>query len=698
MQPHNFTIYFQYLFIPLFIGLLTNLEAQDTLIENNASINQKIEALAEAQINELDYASLQEELSYFRQNPINLNYTTAQILSQLQLLNNTQINNLLQHISQNGKLITIYELQTIDGFDANTIQQLLPYVFVNDKLNKPHFTLHEMFKNGGHQLVFRVQQVLQQQQGFVKPSSNASPNSFYLGSPQKIYTRYRFNYGTNVSWGITAEKDPGEQLFRATQKQGFDFYSAHFYTRSIPFIKVLALGDYQLTFGQGLAAWTGFSFGKSIDVVCIKKIGSGIQPYTSVDENFFMRGIASVFQIKKIEITTFLSHKKIDANVSNTSIDSNEPLAISSLQNTGYHSTLSEIANKHSISQTVYGIHSAYKIRNFNMGLTAINTILGAPLQKETRALYNQFEFSGKSIANLSVDYDFLIKNFNFFGEAACSNNKGMAYLNGLLVALHPKFSISILQRSYQRNYQSFFSNGFSESTNTANENGLYSGFVAKPINNITVAAYYDAFTFHWLKYQVSAPSYGNDYVLQINYTPSKKLDMYVRIKQRDKFQNTTAANVMDKIVPTQQKNYRFHISYAISATVKLKNRVEYISIINANNKLENGYLIYQDIVYQGIKSPFSFSLRYALFETDSYDSRIYAYENDVLYAYSIPAYYYRGARMYGMINYAVNKKTEIWIRYGETFYNNKNTISSGLTEIMGATKSELKVQALYRF
>ncbi|MEZ4759397.1 MAG: hypothetical protein R2810_06365 [Flavobacteriales bacterium] len=52
----------------------------------------------------------------------------------------------------------------------------------------------------------------------------------YLGPSYKLYTRYRFRYRQNISFGITAEKDEGEEFFTGAQPDGFDFYSAHLFT------------------------------------------------------------------------------------------------------------------------------------------------------------------------------------------------------------------------------------------------------------------------------------------------------------------------------------------------------------------------------------------------------------------------------------------------------------------------------------
>jgi hypothetical protein len=710
-----------YLFLfSVVFALLTSSSviAQDTVLNktDDSQIQQQLENIAENTENEdADYTTLTEVLIYSSENPINLNKTNKEELQALQLLNDIQINYLLSHIEKNGKLITIYELQGISGFDLQTIRKILPYVKVTDNFTSAHFNTKEMFKNGQHSILLRYGRTLEDQTGFSSTDSSSlykSMNSRYIGSPDKIYARYRFTYGTNISWGITAEKDQGELFFKnkqkytydwyekslnGNQKTGFDFYSAHFFLKNVKFIKALAVGDYQATFGQGLTIWSGQAFGKSSDIISAKKSGRGISPYTSVDENLFMRGAATTLGYKKMEATVFYSRKHIDANVSDTT-DTGEAAQISSLQETGYHSTSGELADKDAILQTLIGGNVSYKGKKFNVGLSALSYQLDVDL-KRTLSYYNQFEFSSSKNLNIGADYNLIHRNFNFFGEASMSKNGGKAFVNGVLISLDPRLSFTVMHRYYQRNFQNLLSNGFAESSTAANEKGVYIGLVAKPTNRTTITGYYDRFEFPWLKYQVNAPSYGNDYMAQFNYTPSKKMDMYVRIRTRDKQKNTSDAAVIDYLVPVKQSNYRFNISYTITPSIKLKNRIELIDYKLDNNKTQKGYLVYQDIVYSKLGKPLSVTLRYALFQTDSYDARIYAYENDVPGSYSIPAYYNRGSRFYIMLDYNLTKRIELWFRYSQTVYDNKQIISEGsLTEIQGNTKSEIKAQLKFKF
>jgi hypothetical protein len=664
--------------------------AQDTI--QDKEVEQRIENIAESLENEdIDYTTLLDELEQYRRNPLNLNTATRDELEALLILDDVQINNLLQHIKKNGKLIAIYELQSIDGFDL---------VRVSGDLTTAHFTVKEMFKHGQHQVLMRYQQVLEDQKGFLPASDSllqASPNSRYLGSKHKLYTRYRFTYGTHVSWGLTAEKDAGEEFFRGTQKQGFDFYSAHLFLRNIRFVKALAIGDYQVEFGQGLTAWSGLAFGKTSDGLNSKRNARGLRPYASVDENLFMRGAAATVGYKGLEATGFVSMKKIDANVSEQDTLTDETLTVSSLQETGYHSTPGEMADRHVLDQTVFGGNIGYKRRTFTFGITGIHTEYGAALQRNLQ-LYNQFEFSARSQSTIGADYSFLYRNFNFFGEVSLTDNGGYAYLNGVLVSLDPRLAISILHRNYQRNFQSLFSNAFGENTRAANEKGIYAGIVARPASHISITAYYDRFVFPWLRYLVDAPSHGSDYSVQLNYTPNKRFDLYMRIRQRDKFRNTSEDDDIDYIVPVAQTNYRLNLNFSATSAIKLRNRLEVIDYIT-DSKNERGYLIYQDVLYRQMGKPLTLAFRYALFQTPSYDSRIYAYETDVPGSFSILSHYSRGSRTYVTLSYDINRHIEVWLRWSQTYYSDRDVISEGsLTEIQGNTKSEVKAQLRLKF
>lgn len=672
--------------ISLLLINLSSYAQKDPIIED------LIENIAESSDEEIDYTSLYDDLNFLLSNPLNLNTAKRSDLEKLQVLNDFQINSLLNYLKTNGAMLSIYELQLVHGFSTIEINQILPFITISEIQVDDHFKIKNALKFGNHQLFLRTQRVIEEQEGFSSISDSAlmkNANSRYLGNEYRYYTKYKYNYKNKIYWGFTAEKDPGEEFFTGSNPNGFDFYSGHLQINDIGIIKTITLGDFQAKFGEGLVLWSDMGLSKSSYVLNIRKKSQGLKKYSSTNENIFMRGAGTTIAIKNIDISVFYSKKQIDANIQD-SID-NEIASVSSFQNTGYHSIPSEIEDENAISEQIVGGNITYNHSNFKIGLTAVNYKYGRALLKDTTP-ENQFKFQGDQNSNLSLNYQFGFKDFNFFGEEAYSENGGTAFLNGTLINLAPQVTLSALHRYYDKKYQANYSNAFAESSGNSNESGLYFGIEIHPIKHWQLSAYYDTYKFQWIKSGADAPSQGTEWFTQIDYNPTRELSMYIRLKHEEKQVNNTNLIGLDELTDQNIFKLRYQISYRINENLALKNRIE-TSTFSEEKESSYGYLIYQDVFYDFTKIPLSLNMRYAIFDTDDYDSRIYAYESDILYAFSIPAYYSKGSRFYFNLKYSIGNFVDIWIKYTQTYYSTLNAISSGLTEINGNTKSEIKFQ-----
>lgn len=679
------------------------LYAQDDS-EKQKVIEQRIELISETAENEnIDLNTVLDNLYYYFDHPINLNSKTAiEKLQDLGLLTEIQINNLNTHIINNGKLLSVYEMQAIPGFTIEDIKLILPFISVNSDLFTPNISLKEVNKEGTHEIINRWTRVAEEQQGFIEKSDSAkaaSPNSYYLGSPDKYYVRYRFKYLNNISFGVTAEKDAGEQFFNGKQKS-FDFYSAHFYLKNFNNFKSIAIGDFQAQFGQGLTLWSGLAFGKSIEITSVKRNAQGLKPYASVDESRFMRGGGISYQLGKIKASALVSRKKIDANIisTDTLFSDNEVIA-SSFQQTGFHRTNGEFEDKHLLTETHIGGNLDYSTRAFHFGVTGLHSEYSGTLQRNP-SNYNQFDFNGNNNSVFGADYNWIHQNLNIFGESAYSINGGMAHVHGALLSLDPKLTISTLFRKYDRDFQNLLGNGFGESSTSKNEQGILLGFDLKLSRTLTFNGYFDQYQFEWLRYQTDKPrTNGFDVIGQLFYKANKKLSIYVRYRYKDKPINSDAENI-ENIVPIffETKEYfRVNIDIKASEAIKFRSRVEFLNYERIGGAPEDGFMAFQDVHFSPKSKPYSFKLRYALFDTDSYSSKIYAYENDLLYLFSVPAMYYRGSRYYIMFRYKFARRFDLWLRYSRTIYDNRDEISSGLNGIIGNTRTDLKAQLIIK-
>ncbi len=680
--------------------------------DKESIVQQRIEFISEQlETEELDLTDVIQTLYFRYDNPLNLNNCTKEDLEELNLLTDIQVNDLLLHRQKFGKLINIYELQSLEFWSLETIYLVLPFVRVEDRTDQLHVSFKEAIKRGKFEWYARYQRVLEAKKGYQAPNDSVlkASNSYYHGNPDKYYTRFRYSYRTNISIGLTAEKDPGEQFFKGSQKQGFDFYSAHAFYKGGKYLRAVAIGDFQTQIGQGLNMWTGYAFGKTADVVNTKKSAIPLKPYTSVDENRFLRGAGVDLGYKDFSLTLFGSVKTVDGattTVDTSSTDDSDFFVpeetVSSINTTGFHRTNSEISRKGSLTEIIYGANFRYNHKNLHIGAAAVNWGYNKPYVKPVEP-YNQFDFRGKNTTSISVDYNYVIRNFNFFGEVSyVTHSNSWATLHGVVMALHSRVSMSLVYRHYQRGYSTFYNTAFAASgrtENATNESGLYMGLSVGITKTFGINMYFDYYKFPWMKYQVNQPSYGHDLLIQPTFKPSKSLEIYARFRQHLRQKNSRNSDgTIIGIEDVYQRNYRLNVTYKVSEDFTLKSRVEYVTINRPSNKPEDGILFTQDVVYNPKKLPFEIALRYAMFDTDSYDSRIYSFEANALYVYSIPAYYYQGSRAYLLFRVRVFKNLDIWARYGLFLYNNRKTLGSGPEEIKGNHKQDLTLQLRLKF
>jgi hypothetical protein len=637
-----------------------------------------------------DMQNLYDRLQAYRRDPIDLNSATSVELRELGLFTEVQITDLQTYRQKNGKLIAPYEMQAIPSWDMQTIQRILPFVTVQDLSKTFRVPLKTSLIKGENTLLTRWERNVEPQLGY--------ENGKYLGTPNKMFLRFKHTYGTHLSYGVTMENDAGEPFFKNKNKQGFDFYSAHFYVKDIsPRIKNLVLGDFVVNFGQGLVLWSDFATAKSSMTMNIKRGGRTIRPFSSVNESRFFRGAGATIALgEKLELTTFASYRYRDATTATP--EPGNPFGdegFASFSISGYHRTETELANKNTIMQFTGGARLQYGGAKGHFAINSLFNSFSKPLILNTKP-YNQFSFQGSQLLNLSADYSYRYRNLNFFGETASSGTNGLASVNGLLVGLDRRMSFSLLHRYLTRNYHALVANPFAENnTGVNNENGFYVGLEMTPNAHWKFHAFGDVWQHPWLRYQVNSPSQGYEYLARMTYWQKRKLEIYLQFRTKMVQRNSSLDNGLSNTVRHQ---VRLDGSFTVSPVIELRSRAEIMRFDDGDGNLSNGYMVYQDVVFSPKNFPISFTSRYALFNTDDYNSRIYTYENDILYAFAIPSYANQGSRFYINLRGRLGKHLVAEVRFAQTFYTNVTTVGSGNDLIDANTNSDVKVQLKYGF
>jgi hypothetical protein len=651
-----------------------------------AASEQQFENLADAEQAETEDDSFLQLLDHFRKKPLNINTADEAELRELRILTDLQIAQLIAYRKLFGHFISLYELQAIPSWDIASIRKLLPFITIGAAFATVD-ELRKWFKGGDHVLLFRVSQVLERSKGFDPDTSGTR----YLGSPQRLFFRYRYSYKNLLQYGLTADKDAGEQLFKGAQQSGFDFYSFHLFARKMGIIQNFAIGDFTVNMGQGLIQWQSLAFKKSSEVMGVKRQSAVLRPYNSAGEFYFHRGIGVTIKKRKWESTLFASLRKLSANFVSDSITKED--FISSFQNSGYHRTTYENADRNKLTQTAFGGNLIYHSKRWHTGINAVYYQFSLPVHKRNEP-YNLYAISGSNWSNLSIDYSYTYKNVHFFGEAAVDKNFSKAVVNGLLISADSRVDISFVHRMLDASYQAVYGNAFTENTYPTNESGFYIGMVVRPLPVLRLDVYADLFKFPWLKYRVDAPSRGADFLAQLTYTPAKQIELYTRFRYESREGNQSDdASATNFLVKRPKQNFRIQAAYKLNRELGLRCRGEVVWYDKKGINKANGFLLYTDILYKPMLRPLSAAVRLQYFETDDYNSRIYAYENDVLYSYTIPALFGKGLRYYCTFTYDLSKKITIWGRWAQTLYRGQDTIGSGLDEIADNKKTEVKLQ-----
>nr|WP_321406993.1 helix-hairpin-helix domain-containing protein [uncultured Carboxylicivirga sp.] len=667
------------LMILMSIVLLTN--AQD-IDDVRKMISDMIEQFAEQQQMDFDYDEMVNDLINLTQNPINLNNTTKEELEKLFFLNDYQIENILFYQYNNGPIMGIYELQAIEDLDQPTIERMLPFVTIGEVIKKQKYYTHYRFLG-------RLQTWIQTPQGYLSESDSIPPA--YAGSKLRWLTKARVDIGDKWIAGFTLEKDPGEVAFPNAPPIA-DFTSAFLQWNNVnKVIKKLIIGDYRLSFGQGLGIWSDMAFSKSTETGQLRRRSRGLNNYTSVNESSFFRGVASEFSFKKVLLTPFLSYKTIDGSIQSDSIKEED--FIRSIQETGYHRTASEIANRHTIKESIWGIDLQFKHHLFSVDAGYSNWYINKKWQPEQH-LKNMYHFSGNSLESAWISPSIFLGKLNLFGEFAFQNFKDWGLYQGLTYKPGSDIITSLAYRKYSNGFTALNNQPFAESSVPGGESGIYASFQFKPIPRWTVKTYADLFEYSWLRYNVYAPSTGFEWFLQLDHQINWQHSFYIRYKSTTKEINSSQSVTYYEISDYTKQSIRIYYDFELNDQWELHTQTEHSFYSGDENS--TGWIVLQDIIYTGKRIGASF--RYTLFDVDDYNSRIYSYEPDVLYAFTIPSYQYKGAKIIANANVKIMRGLRLWCRLSHVVYRDKESISSGHQEVKGNKLTELKFQVQYLF
>jgi len=634
--------------------------------DSTFSTDQLIQDILEESSIDIEDDYLYDLLEELQDNPINLNTSDINTLLTIPFLDLNSAQAILKYRERFGKFFSTKELFAVEGLDRNVAQALQPFTTTEEITTKPLIDLSGI----SLELRSRFVKDLQDRKGYMDGS--------YLGSEYKSYQRAKLKFGDFKFAGLV-EKDPGEKKFD-------DFTSASASLNDYMFINKLTIGDYLIEFGQGLIYWGPYSFGKGREAVrTVARSAKFLRDYTSTDENQFYRGVAGNFQFNNFRFMAFYSNNKRDANV-DTSTGS-----ITSLPISGYHRTQNEVDKYHLATEKSFGgILSVDLFNNLTLGVAYQNFQYDMPLAKT-----DLFAPEGKDFNFFSTSYSLIYEKIRLSGEFAY-NEVSVASINSLEWILTNKLSFITSVRSYPRNFYTFRGTGFGESSNTSNEFGIYNGIRWRFDYGI-INFYYDQFKFPFSSYNSDYPSSGDEFIFDYQYRPIPRSLLNFRVKRENKEISSTT-ELGDITFNQHRTNLRLNYDYYVLRNLRLRSRIEYVFYDQpASNIHEKGYLLLQDFRYDPFES-LRFYGRLVLFNTDSYNSRVYQFENDVRGVMNNPALYGKGTRWYLIVEYELFEYARISAKYSELYKPDELYLSSGDNEILNNLDNRIIVQLDIKF
>ncbi|MGE5418951.1 MAG: hypothetical protein ACM3UT_02150 [Chloroflexota bacterium] len=578
-----------------------------------------------------------ERLSDLSEDPVDLNSADESELSRLFFLTDFQIKALADYSHSSGRIFSVYEVANIPGFNSQSAGMIAPFI-----------TLGQIPIKAKTDTLFR--NTLLTNLTYASTSSDSSAP----GSPLRLLTKYKFTSGS-FTGGLTLEKDPGERFFSGSPAMP-DFFSAHLSYTGHGLVRKIVIGDYSARFGEGTCLNTGFRSGLFLSSPGYMSSKNEIRPYTSADENNFFRGAAASFVLKDFSWTVFYSQNKSDATLNDAGDH------VKSLYTAGLHNTPSLLLKKDIISDLSYGMNMTCDLKSVRLGIILTEDRLSLPFEIGTGDPESVYDFSGKRNSLVSFYYNSMVNRILLFGEASFNAGFSHAFVQGASVRLSDRLIVNCLVRDYEKSYFSFHGKG--PGGNTQNETGILGNFSFEAARHLFISAGCDLRNYPWLRFRTSSPSQSVKEEIRVKYIPSENLSIEGLYNFRLSMNDGPDESGIP-IVEELRSNYgRAVFRYSPAEDITLTTRIDFKSVISSG---DNGMLLSQDVSWSKDKFPLSFWFRYCLYRTDSWDARLYAYENDLLYSFSIPALSGEGSRSYLMVKYKAGDFAEFRMRYGVT-------------------------------
>ncbi len=679
--------------------------------DSGASASSNRNEILERVLDERDSAdapstSATDALTRLALHPLALNHASAAELSVLPQVSPLLAQRIVAYRDHNGPFSTVDHLTAVEGIGRSRVNRLRPYLTVSVS---PSGSVPDSSSSTGDnavslgsvpsaldlEILQRGTRRLDVGRGYADDPSQTT----FQGPPGRLTTRIRLEHAQHGQAALTLDKDPGEPFAWSPEAHhyGVDHVAGNVTLRDIGPVETLIVGDYSAQFGQGVTLWRGLHFGKGRDPVSpLVRSGRGLVPFQSTSEHRFFRGAGATVRVASpLSVSGFYSYRQRDATLHSDGADVEGPLPARTLSTGGLHRTPSERERRNNFGITTIGGALEYKTTALHVGVTGYRSQFDRPLRPPDQP-YRRFAVSGTRASMIGAFGRTLLGNYTLFGEIARSGDGPYGGVAGAVLNREDRLQALLMGRHYPRSFTGLYNSAPGESSRTQNETGLYAGIRLQVEKKWTVAAYVDQYQFPWLRFGVPRPSRGLDTRAVVEYTPRSWLSSYVQMTAEREAEGTTVPGPggrrLNALTTQTRQSARWHTEYTFSEAVTLRTRLELSRVTAPDTDDAYGLLLFQGVRFRPVES-LQLDARLSVFDTDNYASRIYAYEHDLLYSFSVPGLHGEGQRSYVLARYEPTSSVRLEAKYGVTWYPRRRTVGSGLTEVDGNVRRALRLQ-----
>lgn len=626
----------------------------------------------EETMNEEEWQQYLEQLEWLHSHPMDINTATPEEMALLPFLTPAQIEAIQAYVHLDGPMKSLGELALIPALDYQTRQVLPLFFYIRDtKARRYTEDGNGWFRNMQNTIDSRMDIPLYYRRGY--------QTGKYAGNP--LYSRVRYSLESDhVRIGAHAKKDPGEGFY--------DSFGGYAMVSNKGLIRSAIVGDYRAGWGEGLVVSRGTSTSKSN---LMSNTSQGIRPMTGMSESGFLRGVAITLGKQKnaswdepanlqMSGTIFASYRAIDATLDKEG-------NVRTVVENGYHRTSAEIAKKNNTHTALVGAHLQVNMGHFIVGATGYWQHFDRKLSPGTE-IYRRWYPRGQDFGIIGLHGSYSRYRWTASAEVAYSTEHGgVASLGKVQWLVNRNLKIGILGRYYSHQYYSFQAAAISENSKVQNETAAMLRIEARPWDRLSLTAYADFFSDYWPRYGMSRSSNGQEMMVEGKFEATDKHALSLRYQMKRKAANNLTL-----------PHHRIRAQWTFMATGKWKLQ----STVHAHmargkepgfgiSQLVQGRLLKDDALRLGMMTGY--------FYAPDYQTRIYIYEPTLWNSSTFSSYYGHGLRCALTMRYTFPK--EHWMiegKYGLCHMLDRDSISSGLQEIMSSTRQDISVQIRMMF